>query len=137
MKAAIKLLSGSLLVFSLSAHAEITPIQILGRCGSALYPVPTQPIALSTTDETPQKISRIEYKTSDANGYVYLNETYHGKMIKVYLASDHTIIADCGSRLMPVKSGVVILGENGSLCPSFCPNNLKNTNQVAHSLPVK
>jgi hypothetical protein len=123
MKKFIKLLSISALVFSLSAHAQTISMQVLGRCNSSLYTVPNQNVALSTTDEAPGKISRIEYKTTDANGYVYLDQKYHGKMIKIYLAGDRSVNVDCGSRLMPVESGVVILGENGSLCPSFCPHS--------------
>ena len=120
MKKVITLLSSSLLVCSLSAHAEIIPIQVLGKCNSSLYTVPHQDVALSTTGQTPKKISRIEYKTTDPNGYIYLDKTYHGQMIKIYLAGDHSVNADCGSRLAPIESGVVILGERGSLCPSFC-----------------
>lgn len=122
MNKIIHLLSGSLLIFSLSAQADVISLQVLGRCDSTLYAVPNQNVALSTTDQTTGKISRIEYKTTDANGYIHLDQTYHGKMIKIYLAGDHSVNVDCGSRLMPIESAMVILGERGSLCPSFCPN---------------
>ena len=124
MKKIVNLLCSSLLVCSLSAYAGVVPIAVLGRCNSTLYPVSDQDIALSTTGQTPGKISGIEYKTTDPNGVIYLDETHHGKLIKIYLAiGHHTVNVDCGSRLTPVELGIVVLGENGSLCPSFCPKH--------------
>lgn len=116
------LFSFLLLIFTISAYADIVPMQVVTKCNDGLKPVAYSSVAISTTGETPGKITRIEYKVTDGEGYFYLDDSYHGKLIQVYLADKRSIIiVDCRSRLTPIKTKKVLLGEIGSMCPgSFC-----------------